>query len=195
MWSPCYKKGNGYASTTNAPTMCKDNVNCRTQPIQFAINAAFTNTQTYPEIIGMTKDGHMIYGPYNTKGELWACADHDVCNGTFIDGNYVYLSTTTFPYVLGCFGPAPQQEYAVTCSTASCPDSSVKPDDDSGSNLMLILIIAAVALLLMIIVTTVIVCKKKGKRAEEEKSKHPYIGNSLTPSNPSDSEGEAGAQN
>merc|ERR1712087_46558 len=38
---------------------------------------------------------------------MWSpCSDHDVCNGAFIDGNYVYLSTTTFPYILGCFGPA-----------------------------------------------------------------------------------------
>ena len=63
-------------------------------------------------------------GTYNADGELWTCEDHDICNGTFIDGNYVYLSTTTFPYILGCFGPGTAQEYAVTCSSSSCPESS-----------------------------------------------------------------------
>ena len=124
MWSPCYKKGNGYASTTVAPEMCKDHENCRKDPITFAINAAFTDTSTYGTIIGVTRDGHLVYGPYNADGELWTCEDHDICNGTFIDGNYVYLSTTTFPYILGCFGPGTAQEYAVTCSTSSCPESS-----------------------------------------------------------------------
>jgi hypothetical protein len=28
MFSPCYKRGNGYASTTVAPNMCKDDMNC-----------------------------------------------------------------------------------------------------------------------------------------------------------------------
>lgn len=44
MWSPCYKKGNGYASQTVAPEMCKDHPDCREAPINFAINAAFTDT-------------------------------------------------------------------------------------------------------------------------------------------------------
>ena len=71
----------------------------------------------------------MVYGPYNSDGELWSCSDHDVCNGAFIDGNYVYLSTTTFPYILGCFGPAVTQANAVSCSTASCPND----DGDNGA--------------------------------------------------------------
>ena len=125
MWSPCYKKGNGYASTSVAPNMCKDTMECHKDPMQFAINAAFTDTSTYGEIIGVTKDGHLVYGPYNSNGELWSCEEHDVCNGTFIDGNYVYVSTTTFPYILGCFGPGPQQEYGVTCTTSTCPSTGL----------------------------------------------------------------------
>ena len=53
-----------------------------------------------------------------------------MCNGAFLDGNYVYLSTTTFPYILGCFGPAAvTQSYTVSCSTASCPTD----DGDTGA--------------------------------------------------------------
>ena len=125
MWSPCYKKGNGYASTSVAPGMCKDDESCYSDPMSFAINAAFTDTSTYGEIIGLTKDGHLIYGPYNSNGELRSCDEHDICNGTFIDGNYVYVSTTTFPYILGCFGPGPQQDYAASCTSSTCPTSSL----------------------------------------------------------------------
>ena len=65
MWSPCAKKGNGWASTSVAPSMCKDNPDCRTDPVGFAIAKAYQDTSTYGEILGITKDGHMVYGPYN----------------------------------------------------------------------------------------------------------------------------------
>ena len=57
--------------------------------------------------MGIAKDGHLILGPYNEDGELWSCSEYDACNGTFLsDGSYAYVSTTTFPYTVGCFGPA-----------------------------------------------------------------------------------------
>lgn len=62
----------------------------------------------------------MIVGPYNAKGEAWGCDEHDICNGTFIDNQYVYVSTGTFPYVVGCWGPGPKQTSEVTCSSFSC---------------------------------------------------------------------------
>jgi hypothetical protein len=46
-WSPCLMKGNGWASTTVAPAMCKDDQNCRQDPTQFAIHNGWTDTQTY----------------------------------------------------------------------------------------------------------------------------------------------------
>ena len=88
----------------------------------------------------------MIYGPYNESGEFWTCDDHDICNGAFIEGNYVYLSTKTFPYVLGCFGPGPQQtEQVPSCSNVSCPT------DDTGAvrnGLALVGLVSAIASLL-----------------------------------------------
>lgn len=135
MWSPCTIKGNGWASTTTSPNMCINDEKCRDDPVQFAINAGWTDTQTYGKILGIAKDGHMIIGPYNQNGELWSCSEHDVCNGTFINGSYFYVSTTTFPYILGCFGPAfGEQSIAVTCSNASCPTGSDDDDPDDPSD-------------------------------------------------------------
>ena len=62
----------------------------------------------------------MIVGPYNEQGQPWSCSEHDICNGAFVDGQYVYVSTGTFPYVVGCWGPAPQQKTKVDCSSFSC---------------------------------------------------------------------------
>ena len=57
--------------------------------------------------MGLAKDCHMMLGPYNKEGNLWSCEEKDICNGVFIDGSYAYVSTTGFPYTLGCWGPGP----------------------------------------------------------------------------------------
>ena len=126
MWSPCAHKGNGWASTKVAPDMCKDLQDCRQDPIGFAIEHGWTDATSYGygDIVGVSRDGHMIYGPYNADGDFWGCDQHDVCNGAFVEGNYVYVSTKQFPYILGCFGPGPQQSYEVSCTTSSCPSGS-----------------------------------------------------------------------
>lgn len=72
---------------------------------------------------GIAKDGHPIYGPYNDDGELWQCDDHDICNGAFLEnGFYAYVTTTTYPYVVGCWGPGDIQYYPVetTCANYRC---------------------------------------------------------------------------
>ena len=110
MWSPCAHKGNGWANTSEAPDMCKDLPDCRQDPIGFAISKGWKDSESYGfgDIVGISRDGHMIYGPYKENGDFWGCDDHDICNGTFVEGNYVYVSTRTFPYILGCFGSGPQ---------------------------------------------------------------------------------------
>ena len=55
---------------------------------------------------------------------MWSCNDHDVCNGTFdSNGNYIYVATGTFPFHVGCWGPAAPQQYEVNCSSNSCTSS------------------------------------------------------------------------
>jgi hypothetical protein len=87
--------------------MCKSADGCKTAPIDWAIAGGWTETAEWGGMVGVAKDGHPIYGPYNSDGELWTCDDHDICNGRFFDnGTYGYIATSTFPYVVGCFGPA-----------------------------------------------------------------------------------------
>jgi hypothetical protein len=64
------------------------------------------------EIIGLAKDGHLIFGPWNQSGALWGCNAHNVCNGVFLaDGAYAYVGASTFPYVIGCWGPSTGQNF------------------------------------------------------------------------------------
>ena len=42
------------------------------------------NTADYGQPVGIAKDGHVIFGPYNANGELWSCEDVDFCNGFFL---------------------------------------------------------------------------------------------------------------
>jgi hypothetical protein len=69
-------------------------------------------------VIGVAKDGHVIYGPYlsaNTR----VTSGFDVCNGMFYDsiGNYAYFATSTYPYLVGCFGPGNYPSFGPTCTT------------------------------------------------------------------------------
>lgn len=61
----------------------------------------------------------MIIGPYTPEGDFWGC-DRDVCNGRFIDGQYVYVGSANFPYVVGCWGPGPDPLYQPSCSNSGC---------------------------------------------------------------------------
>ena len=102
--SPCMVKG----SKTTKPGLCSDDANCSgTGKITSFMVKGWPKTN-YGGSVGIARDGHVIYGPYNGDGELWSCADHDVCNGFFLaDGSYGYAATTTFPWIVGCWGPGP----------------------------------------------------------------------------------------
>jgi hypothetical protein len=56
-------------------------------------------------VIGLAKDGRLIYGPYKTGGLLWDTCDVDICNGRWMGNFYSYVSTNFFPYTVGCWGP------------------------------------------------------------------------------------------
>jgi len=86
------------------------------------MNSYSVSDLPYEEPMGLALDGHIIVGPYNEDGELWSCEEHDVCNGVFLsDNSYAYVMTYTFPYVVGCWGPGPDQVHLASCSTRSCP--------------------------------------------------------------------------
>lgn len=114
-----------WTSTNQVPTMCAGdaaNSDCVDNPITWA-TSSWTNTSNYGGDVGLARDGHVIKGPYNGNGELWGCDDHDICNGAFLnDGSYAYVTTTTFPYVVGCWGPAPDQvnRLAASCTLKTC---------------------------------------------------------------------------
>lgn len=66
--------------------------------------------------IGIARDGHKIYGPYDASGALWQPCDVDICNGKTINGEYAYVTTTFFPYTVGCFGIGNKPLLQASCS-------------------------------------------------------------------------------
>lgn len=120
--SPCILNGD----KENTPGDCADDEVCDNNnhdgPWLTAINT-WNNTADFGGVVGLARDGHVIFGPYNEQGEIWACDEHDICNGVwFANDMYGYVVTPTFPYVLGCYGPGEIQYDAVeaSCSTNSC---------------------------------------------------------------------------
>ena len=84
--------------------LCSDNVDCTNDKFEYAISEYTTKKGL--EVIGMAKDGRAIYGPYKADGTLWKPCDVDVCNGRVILGDYSYVSTSFYPYFVGCWGPS-----------------------------------------------------------------------------------------
>ncbi|CDW91050.1 UNKNOWN [Stylonychia lemnae] len=66
--------------------------------------------------IGIAKDGHPIYGPYNSQGKLWQPCDVDICNGVFLGDQYAYVATMFHPYFIGCWGPGNKPMLSQSCS-------------------------------------------------------------------------------
>ena len=57
-----------------------------------------SKNKEFKGIIGIARDGHLIYGPYNNDGEIWHCDDYDSCNGiTLANGSYAYVSPIAEP--------------------------------------------------------------------------------------------------
>ena len=118
----------GQTSTTLVPTLCPTEANdesCTDDPIAWALQS-WTTTSNYGGQVGLARDGHIIMGPYNSDGELWDCTtdDLDICNGRFFSedgGDYRYVTTETFPYTVGCWGPTNgQTEFHASCASSTC---------------------------------------------------------------------------
>lgn len=66
--------------------------------------------------IGIAKDGHLIWGPYDSSSNEWLGCDVDVCNGRIVGGHYGYVATEFFPYIIGCYGPGSFTEDEPQCT-------------------------------------------------------------------------------
>lgn len=79
-------------------------------------------------LLGFALDGRKIFGPYDSTGTL--AGDLDVCNGRWeeqasgtdeeINGTYAYTyrASSSFPYLVGCWGPAGTSLDAALAATA-----------------------------------------------------------------------------
>ena len=106
--SPC--QGNP-AYDDNGVTGLRDNDVIET------LKSAWLASHPYRDVVGLSKDGRPIYTPYYDNGKSYEDCDVDVCNGYWLDGNYVYVSTWFHPYVQGCYGPGNYPNFTQSCST------------------------------------------------------------------------------
>ncbi|CAF1039341.1 unnamed protein product [Adineta steineri] len=100
----------GNISSCAAVSACNSNI------ATYSISS-FSSYQT-KTVIGVARDGHVIYGPYLSSGTR-VTTGFDVCNGMFYDsiGNYAYFATSTYPYLVGCFGPGSYSSFGPNCTT------------------------------------------------------------------------------
>ena len=92
----------GSASTDTAPALCTEDPVCEEDPTLFGQNMGNIDSG----VVGVARDGHLVYGLYNLDGVLWSDSELDICNGIFLDdGSYAYVTTATHPSAVGCWGP------------------------------------------------------------------------------------------
>ena len=103
------------------PKICQKSLGCKIK------SKILENSEDKIKIIGIGKDGHFILGPKNGHGK-WHRKGIDVCNGVIVSAEsiysdspsklkaYVYVSTQTFPYTLGCFGKGNFPDAIPECS-------------------------------------------------------------------------------
>jgi hypothetical protein len=101
---------------TGSITACARTSSCISSIATYSISG-FANYQT-KLVIGVAKDGHVIYGPYLSANNR-VTSGFDVCNGMFYDsiGNYAYFATSTYPYLVGYFGPGNYPSFGPNCTT------------------------------------------------------------------------------
>ena len=108
--------GSSYISTTRS---CAAVSACTSDLKTYALTG-FASSKALT-VVGMAKDGHVIYGPYDSSGDLFDCNDLDICGGyTFSDGDYGYIYHTTYPYIINCWGPGSDLTYYSSCSSNTC---------------------------------------------------------------------------
>jgi len=96
-------------------SLCKQDPDCARDVISYAEKYSGPKKLI---VVGIARDGHLIYGPYNANGQLWQPCEVDICNGVYINGAYSYVLTSFHPYTIGCWGPGNKDTSASqTCST------------------------------------------------------------------------------
>lgn len=58
-------------------------------------------------LIGLARNGRLVYGPYDESGAAVTVESRDECNSVpMADGSNAYVQSTTAPYTIGCWPPS-----------------------------------------------------------------------------------------
>lgn len=121
MWSPCIIEPEEYGTDVYN---CREDEKCNsTDPFDYSLEAYEDHKRL--TVLGLAKDGHIIWGPYKDDETLWTDCEVDMCNGKVVDGTYGYVSSTFHPYLVGCWGPGTNSTLSQSCSSKSrsCPEA------------------------------------------------------------------------
>ncbi|CDW87712.1 lipoprotein [Stylonychia lemnae] len=110
--SPCILTGTQKAAIAGG--LCTDDTNCNSNKTKFLITTrtTFKNLQE----IGIARDGRKILGPYKADGSVWSACEVDLCNGAYVNNEYVYVTTVFHPYTISCFARGNWPVFTPACS-------------------------------------------------------------------------------
>lgn len=118
--SPCMMDGNFL--TGRDMSDCASNAECHADKVAWALKGFEASQYRTQTVIGVAKDGHVLYGMYDSSGALWSTTTVDACNGVWdpTKQDYFYVATRWHPYLIGCMGPANQPHKNAAPLYAKC---------------------------------------------------------------------------
>lgn len=130
--SPCIND-KFLADQTTGLGSCVDHAECGKSVVDWALSGFATMKSK--TVIGIGKDGHVLYGPYDDTGALWEPVNVDACNGAWSADkqDYFYVSTRWHPYVVGCLGPSDFPHNADDKLYAQCSKNGMTEYVDTDS--------------------------------------------------------------
>lgn len=111
--SPCINKDflqsvSNEVGINGGNAACEDTVCGNCNEITCMTNWKLKGYETWDpkKPVGMSKDGHVMYGPYDNARNLWKPGVVDPCNGSWSDDEeeFFYVNTRWHPYLVGCMG-------------------------------------------------------------------------------------------
>ena len=117
--SPCINATFGSVDSAGLHE-CDETPACTADKTGYALSGYASMTTR--AIVGLAKDGHVMYGPYNDTGALWEPAVVDACGGSWSSDKteYFYVGQRWHPYLVGCQGPANYPQNAASPLYATC---------------------------------------------------------------------------
>lgn len=96
-------------------------------PMYWSQSGAYTSGYEIKEGIRQSGPGGVYDGTYTQDYKFAGSGNLDECNGTYVDGSYVYIITDSFPFITRCLKGEPDDSFTKNMTAGAPPQSAGAP--------------------------------------------------------------------